>query len=190
MMAVLSTSDRCSATTDFSRLKAADAILMCVPTPLDRYRERDMSFVEKTTQTVAENLRRSHLVILESTTWPGTTEDLIIPILEKESDLKAGEEFFVAYSREREDPGNVNFKTSSIPTVVGGHGEAALRLATALYDTAIVKTVPVSNTRTAEAVKLTENIFRSVSIARVNELEVIYGVMAMVDSEVLAAADT
>src|SRR5690625_2928362 len=190
MMEVLSSSDRCSATTDFSRLKEADAILMCVPTPLDRYREPDMSFVEKTTQTVAENLRRGHLVILESTTWPGTTEDLIIPILEKESDLKAGEDFFVAYSPEREDPGNVNFKTSSIPKVVGGHGEAALRLATSLYDTAIVKTVPVSNTRTAEAVKLTENIFRSVNIAMVNELKVIYEAMDIDVHEVLDAADT
>src|SRR5690625_7759917 len=112
MMEVLSSSDRCSATTDFSRLKEADAILMCVPTPLARYREPDMSFVEKTTQTVAENRRRGHLVILESTTWPWTTEDLIIPILEKESDRKAGETFFRADSPERQATGNGNFTAS------------------------------------------------------------------------------
>lgn len=190
MMQVLSRSDRCDATTDFSRLKEADSILMCVPTPLDHHREPDMQFVEQTTLTVSRHLRKGHLVVLESTTWPGTTEELIIPTLEEGSGLKAGKDFYVAYSPEREDPGNIQFNTGSIPKVVGGHGEDALRLAMAMYDTAIVKTVPVSDTRTAEAVKLTENIFRSVNIAMVNELKVIFNAMGIDVHEVLDAAAT
>lgn len=190
MMQVLSRSDRCDATTDFSRLKEADSILMCVPTPLDYHREPDMQFVEQTTLTVSRHLRKGHLVVLESTTWPGTTEELIIPTLEEGSGLKAGKDFYVAYSPEREDPGNIQFNTGSIPKVVGGHGEDALRLAMAMYDTAIVKTVPVSDTRTAEAVKLTENIFRSVNIAMVNELKVIFNAMGIDVHEVLDAAAT
>jgi UDP-N-acetyl-D-glucosamine dehydrogenase len=190
MMQTLAKSDICDATTDFSRLKEADAILMCVPTPLDHHREPDMTFVEKTTQTVSEHLCEGHLVILESTTYPGTTEELIIPILEKQSGLKAGEDFYVAYSPEREDPGNENFNTSKIPKVVGGHGEDALKLACAVYDTAIVQTVPVSDCKTAEAVKLTENIFRSVNIALVNELKVVYQAMGIDVHEVLDAAET
>ena len=190
MMDVLSKSDRCDATTDFSRLNEADAILLCVPTPLDHHREPDMSYVEQTTQTVSKYLRKDQLVILESTTWPGTTEELMIPILEKNSGLKVGEDFYVAYSPEREDPGNPNFNTAKIPKVVGGHGEDALKLATAMYDTAIVQTVPVTDCKTAEAVKLTENIFRSVNIALVNELKVVYESMGIDVHEVLDAADT
>ncbi|MCC5913742.1 MAG: nucleotide sugar dehydrogenase [Balneolaceae bacterium] len=190
MMEKLSKSSICDATTDFSRMEEADALLMCVPTPLNHHREPDMTYVEKTTRTVAENLRKGHLVILESTTYPGTTEDLIIPILEEKSGLKSGTDFYVAYSPEREDPGNENFNTAAIPKVVGGHGEDAIRLACAMYETAIVKTVPVSNTRTAEAVKLTENIFRSVNIAMVNELKVIYGAMGIDIHEVVDAAAT
>lgn len=190
MMQVLSKSDKCDATTDFSRINEADAILMCVPTPLSQYREPDMSYVEKTTETVGEHLRKNQLVILESTTWPGTTEELIIPILEEKSGLKAGEDFYVAYSPEREDPGNPNFNTAKIPKVVGGHGEEALELALALYNTAIVETVPVSDTKTAEAVKLTENIFRSVNIALVNELKVVFKKMGIDVHEVLDAAAT
>lgn len=190
MMEVLSKSDRCDATTDFSRLVEADAILMCVPTPLSKYREPDMSYVEKTTETISKYLRKGQLVILESTTWPGTTEELMIPILEKNSGLKAGKDFYVAYSPEREDPGNVNFNTAKIPKVVGGHGEEALQLALAMYNTAIVQTVPVTNCKTAEAVKLTENIFRSVNIALVNELKVVYKKMGIDIHEVLDAADT
>ncbi len=170
MMDKLAKSGKADATTDFIRLKETDAILLCVPTPLDRHREPDMSYVEQTTETVSQYLRKGQLVILESTTWPGTTEELMIPILEKNSGLKAGTDFYVAYSPEREDPGNPNFNTAKIPKVVGGHGEEALKLATAMYDTAIVQTVPVSDCKTAEAVKLTENIFRSVNIALVNEL--------------------
>jgi UDP-N-acetyl-D-glucosamine dehydrogenase len=189
-MQALSESPICDATTDFSRLPEADALLFCVPTPLNTHREPEMKFVEQTTRVVSEHLREGQLVVLESTTWPGTTEELIIPILEEESGLKAGEDFFVAYSPEREDPGNTNFNTSKIPKVVGAHGEKALRLACELYNTAIVETVPVSDTKTAEAVKLTENIFRSVNIALVNELKVVYSKMGIDVHEVLDAAET
>lgn len=190
MMRVLSQSGRCDATTDFSRLVESDAILLCVPTPLNQWREPDMSFVVETTKTVARHLRRGQLVILESTTWPGTTEELMIPILEEASGLEAGKDFYVAYSPEREDPGNPNFNTERIPKVVGGHGEDALRLAKAMYDTAIVQTVPVRDCKTAEAVKLTENIFRSVNIALVNELKVVFHAMGIDVHEVLDAAAT
>jgi len=189
MMQTLSESDRCDATTDFSRLKEADSLLMCVPTPLDGHREPDMKFVVQTTETIAKHLRKGQLVILESTTYPGTTEDLIIPILEKGSGLKEGVDFYVAYSPEREDPGNVNFNTEKIPKVVGGHGDDALKLALAMYDTAVVQTVPVSDTKTAEAVKLTENIFRAVNIALVNELKVVFESMDIDVHEVLDAAE-
>lgn len=190
MMRVLSQSDRCDATTDFGRLAESDAILLCVPTPLNQWREPDMSFVVETTKTVARHLRRGQLVILESTTWPGTTEELMIPILEEASGLEAGKDFYVAYSPEREDPGNPNFNTERIPKVVGGHGDDALRLAKAMYDTAIVQTVPVRDCKTAEAVKLTENIFRSVNIALVNELKVVFHAMGIDVHEVLDAAAT
>ena len=190
MMQSLSQSDRCAATTDFSRLTEADAVLLCVPTPLNQYREPDMSYVISTTETVAHHLRKGQLVILESTTYPGTTEEVMIPLLEKHSGLIAGKDFYVAYSPEREDPGNPNFNTAKIPKVVGGHGEDALQLAQALYDTAIVQTVPVSDTKTAEAVKITENVFRAVNIALVNELKVVYAKMGIDVHEVLDAADT
>lgn len=190
MMQTLSESDKCDATTDFNRLKEADALLMCVPTPLDEHRQPDMQFVKSTCQTVGEHLRGGQLVILESTTYPGTTEDIIIPILESESGLTAGEDFYAAYSPEREDPGNPDFNTSKIPKVVGGHGSEAIELACALYDTSIVQTVPVSDTKTAEAVKITENVFRSVNIALVNELKLIFEQMGIDVHEVLNAADT
>lgn len=189
-MQVLSESERCFATADFSRLSEADALLMCVPTPLNTHREPDMTYVVETTKVIAKHLRKNQLVILESTTWPGTTQELIIPILEEESGLTSGEDFYVAYSPEREDPGNAEFNTSKIPKVVGGHGEEAVELACELYNTSIVKTVPVSDTKTAEAVKLTENIFRSVNIALVNELKVIYKEMGIDVHEVLDAAET
>ncbi|MCG2590422.1 nucleotide sugar dehydrogenase [Rhodohalobacter sulfatireducens] len=189
-MKVLSESERCFATADFSRLVEADALLMCVPTPLNTHREPDMTYVVETTKVIAKHLRKNQLVILESTTWPGTTQELIIPILEEESGLTSGEDFYVAYSPEREDPGNAEFNTSKIPKVVGGHGEEAVELACELYNTSIVKTVPVSDTKTAEAVKLTENIFRSVNIALVNELKVIYKEMGIDVHEVLDAAET
>lgn len=190
MMQVFSKSDRCDATTDFSRLAECDAILLCVPTPLNIWREPDMSYVVDTTRTVAKYLRAGQLAILESTTWPGTTEELMIPILEEVSGLKAGTDFYVAYSPEREDPGNPNFNTAGIPKVVGAHGEDALTLALALYNTSIVQTVPVRDCKTSEAVKLTENIFRSVNIALVNELKVVFHAMGIDVHEVLDAAAT
>ncbi len=190
MMQSLAKSNICDATTDFSRLKEADAVLLCVPTPLNQYREPDMSYVKNTAETVAHHLREGQLIVLESTTYPGTTEEVMIPILEKHSGLIAGKDFYVAYSPEREDPGNMNFNTAKIPKVVGGHGEDALKLALAMYDKAIVQTVPVSDTKTAEAVKITENVFRSVNIALVNELKVVYAKMGIDVHEVLDAADT
>jgi len=190
MMGVLAKSDKCSATTDFTELSSVDAVIMCVPTPLDEHREPDMSYVIDTTEVIGENLRKGQLVILESTTYPGTTEELIIPILEDKSGLRAGEDFYVAYSPEREDPGNPDFNTAKIPKVVGGHGEDALKVALALYNTSIVETVPVSDTKTAEAVKITENVFRSVNIALVNELKIVFQKMGIDVHEVLDAAAT
>lgn len=190
MMEKLAASDKCSATLDFSELEEMDVVIMCVPTPLNAYREPDMQYVEQTSRTIAEHLQEGQLIILESTSYPGTTDDLVIPILEEVSGLTSGEDFFVAYSPEREDPGNPNFNTSQIPKVVGGHGANALEVATELYDTVIVETVPVSNNKTAEAVKLTENIFRSVNIALVNELKVVFQEMGIDVHEVLDAAAT
>jgi UDP-N-acetyl-D-glucosamine dehydrogenase len=189
-MQVLASSAICEATTDFSRIPEADALLLCVPTPLNTYREPEMKFVTETTTVVSKYLRKGQLVILESTTWPGTTDELMIPILEKGSGLKAGSDFYVAYSPEREDPGNPDFNTAGIPKVVGAHGQDALKIACAMYDTSITKTVPVSNNKTAEAVKLTENIFRSVNIALVNELKVVFSKMGIDIHEVLDAAAT
>src|SRR5690606_22225797 len=151
------------ATADFSRLAEVDAILICVPTPLTRHREPDLSFVEATARSVAGSLRAGQLVVLESTTYPGTTDEVLRPILE-EGGLKSGQDFFLAFSPEREDPGNPDFGTSTIPKVVGGDGAHALELANALYGALVTKTVPVSSAATAEAVKLTENIFRAVNI--------------------------
>lgn len=190
MMQKLADSEKCDATAEFSRLEEADAVLMCVPTPLDEHREPDMKYVEQTAQTISTHLRKGQLIVLESTTWPGTTEELLIPILEKGSGLTAGKDFFVAYSPEREDPGNADFNTAKIPKVVGGASPEALEIACALYDEAIVETVPVSGARTAEAVKLTENIFRSVNIALVNELKIVYQKMGIDVHEVLNAAAT
>jgi len=190
MMETLAHSDHCSATNDFSELEKMDAVIMCVPTPLNTYREPDMQYVEKTTRTIGEHLQAGQLVVLESTSYPGTTDELIIPLLEELSGLKSGKDFFAAYSPEREDPGNAHFNTAKIPKVIGADGPEALSVAEELYDTVIVKTVPVSNSRTAEAVKLTENIFRSVNIALVNELKVVFQKMGIDIHEVLDAAET
>lgn len=177
------------ATTDFERLAVADAILIAVPTPLNKYREPDLSFVVKTTQAIAKRLRKGQLVVLESTTYPGTTSEVMCPIFEA-TGLKSGEDFFLGFSPEREDPGNPDFGTATIPKVVGGDGAEALALADALYSELVVKTVPVSSTATAEAVKLTENIFRAVNIALVNELKVVYEAMGVDVWEVIDAAKT
>ena len=148
---------RLEATADFRRLEEADAILICVPTPLTPHREPDLSFVVGTARAIAERLRPAQLVVLESTTYPGTTDEVLKPILEA-TGLKSGTDFFLAFSPEREDPGNEHFGTGTIPKVVGGDGPEALAAAKALYDALVVETVPVSSTATAEAVKLTENV--------------------------------
>lgn len=190
IMKVLSESSLSDATTDFKELKKVDVIIICVPTPLNKYNEPDMSFILSTTKTIAKNLRKNQLIILESTTWPGTTEELMIPILEKDSSLKVNEDFFVAYSPEREDPGNKQFNTQKIPKVVGGHGKEALKLSSSLYSKAIDEIIEVSSCRVAEATKLTENIFRSVNIAMVNELKTVFAAMNINVHEVLEAASS
>ncbi len=180
---------RFTATADFARLAEADAILICVPTPLTRQREPDLSFVVATADAIAKTLRPGQLIVLESTTYPGTTAEVVKPVLEV-AGLVAGTDFLLAYSPEREDPGNPHFDTASIPKVVGGDGERAMRAADTLYRRMVVKTVPVSSTQTAEAVKLTENIFRAVNIALVNELKTVYAAMGIDIWEVIDAAKT
>jgi UDP-N-acetyl-D-glucosamine dehydrogenase len=181
--------DRFAATLDPARLAGADAILICVPTPLGPHREPDLSYVEETSRMLAKALRPGQLVILESTTYPGTTRDVVKPILEA-SGLRSGADFFLAYSPEREDPGNAEFETSRIPKVVAGDGDDALRLASALYDCFVCRTIPVSSLEAAEAIKLTENIFRAVNIALVNELKVVFAAIGVDIFEVVDAAKT
>ena len=176
-------------TTDFSRLADCDVIVICVPTPLTRHREPDLSFIENTAEVIARNLKPGTLVVLESTTFPGTTEEVLTPILCK-SGLVAGVDFFVGFSPEREDPGNAHFRTATIPKVVAGDGEASGQLVAAFYGAVVDRIVPVSSARTAEAVKITENIFRAVNIALVNELKVIYDAMGIDVWEVIDAAAT
>lgn len=180
---------RFTATTDFDRLAACDAIIICVPTPLTRQREPDLSFVADTARAIARTLKPGQLVVLESTTWPGTTVEVVKPILEA-GGLVGGRDFFLAFSPEREDPGNASFSTATIPKVVGGDGPEAGRLAEALYRPLVTKVVPVSSTQVAEAAKLTENIFRSVNIALVNELKSVYAAMGIDIWEVMEAAAT
>ncbi len=180
---------RLAATADFARLGEVDAIIICVPTPLTRQREPDLGFIVSTTEAVAPHLRRGQLIVLESTTYPGTTREIMRPILER-AGLRSGHDFFLAYSPEREDPGNADFATGDIPKVVGGDGPDALRLARALYDGIVARTVPVSSLEAAEAVKLTENIFRSVNIALVNELKIVFEAMGIDVWEVIEAAKT
>ena len=189
VLAAALSAKRFSATDDFQRLGEVDAILIAVPTPLTRHREPDLSYVEHTATAVAKRLRRGQLVVLESTTWPGTTTEFVRPILET-SGLKCGIDFFLAFSPEREDPGNQQYGTATIPKVVGAEDPAALEFAASLYGALIDRVVPVSSSATAEAVKLTENIFRSVNIALVNELKVIYDKMGIDVWEVIDAAKT
>jgi UDP-N-acetyl-D-glucosamine dehydrogenase len=180
---------RLAATADFARLDEVDAIILCVPTPLTKQREPDLSFIVSTTESVAPHLRPGQLVVLESTTYPGTTREVMQPILER-AGLRSGRDFFLAYSPEREDPGNADFETGDIPKVVGGDGPEALSLVSALYDGIVARTVPVASLEAAEAVKLTENIFRSVNIALVNELKVVFEAMGIDVWEVIEAAKT
>ena len=180
---------RFSATTDFAGLAACDIIVICVPTPLTRHRDPDLSFVEATSRSIAEHLRAGQLVVLESTTYPGTTDDVVKVILEK-TGLKSGRDFFIGFSPEREDPGNQHYHTATIPKVVAGDGAEALALMKSFYGAAVKTVVPVSSNATAEAVKLTENIFRSVNIALVNELKTVYAAMGIDVWEVIDAAKT
>lgn len=188
-IAEMAAAKRFTATCDAKELAKADALIMCVPTPLTKNREPDMSFVEATTATIAQGLRTGQLVVLESTTYPGTTTELLKPMLE-EKGLRAGEDFFLAFSPEREDPGNGFYSTHSIPKVVGADDDKSRVLAMALYSNVVSKAVPVSTSATAEAVKLTENIFRSVNIALVNELKMVYERMGIDIWEVIEAAKT
>jgi UDP-N-acetyl-D-glucosamine dehydrogenase len=185
----LRTTGRFEATSDFSRLAEVDTILICVPTPLTRHREPDLGFIVNTAESIAPHLRRGQLVVLESTTYPGTTSEIVKPVLER-SGLCADADFFLAYSPEREDPGNLDFTTTQIPKVVGADTPATLGLACMFYEQLVPQTVPVSSMAVAEAVKLTENVFRSVNIALVNELKIIYGAMGIDVWEVIEAAKT
>ena len=182
-------SGRLAATTDFSRLGEADAVLICVPTPLTPQREPDMTYVVGSAREVARRLRPGQLVVLESTTYPGTTDELVRGILE-EGGRKCGWDFFLAFSPEREDPGRTDFTTTTTPKVVGGVDELSGDLAEALYAAVVTRTVRVSTARAAEATKLMENIFRAVNIALVNELKVVYERMGIDVWEVLDAAST
>ena len=182
-------SHRFGASSDFARLSEPDALVICVPTPLTPQREPDMTAIVSTAHQIRERLRPGQLVVLESTTYPGTTDELVRGILE-ESGLSCGRDFFLAFSPEREDPGNARYETATIPKVVGGVDERGGDLAQALYDRAISRTVRVSSARTAEASKLTENIFRAVNIALVNELKIVYDRMGLDVWEVLDAAST
>ncbi len=177
------------ATADLSRLSEPDVLLICVPTPLSDSRDPDLTYVEQTTRSIAKVLRPGQLIVLESTTYPTTTRDVMLPILE-ESGLKVGQDFFLAYSPEREDPGNVDFTAAGIPKVVGGHDPVSLELAVALYSQAIVQVVPVSSCEVAEACKILENTYRAVNIALVNELKMLFDRMGIDIWEVIDAAKT
>jgi UDP-N-acetyl-D-glucosamine dehydrogenase len=186
----LVTKGKFSASTDPARVREVEAVLICVPTPLNKNREPDISFVLKTGESIAPHLTRGALVVLESTSYPGTTEDELREVLEKGSGLKAGVDFHLAFSPEREDPGNPDSRVAVIPKVVGGYTPKCLERATALYQRAIQHVVPVSSCRAAEATKLLENIFRSVNIALVNELKGVYFAMGLDIWEIIDAAKT
>ena len=174
---------------DFAGLRKMDVIIICVPTPLDAHKNPDLSYVLGTTRVIAKHLRKGQLVILESTTYPGTTDEEMLPILSQRG-LRPGRDFFLAFSPEREDPGNRSYSTGTIPKVVGGLTPDCRRLVKLLYDQIMLRTVPVSSTRVAEAVKLLENIFRSVNIALVNELKIIFERMGIDVWEVIQAASS
>lgn len=180
---------RFEATSDFKNLSKADAVIICVPTPLDAHKNPDLSFVLKTTHDIAENLRRGQLIVLESTTYPGTTEEEMLPILES-TGLRVGKDFYLVYSPERENPGDEVFTTARIPKVLGGVTPSCRKVAKALYDQIVVLTIPVSAPRVAEATKLLENIFRSVNIALVNEMKMIFERMDIDVWEVIQAASS
>jgi UDP-N-acetyl-D-glucosamine dehydrogenase len=179
-----------SATSDFSRIQEADAVIICVPTPLNKNREPDISFILDTGRSIARFLQKGTLVVLESTTYPGTTDEDLREVLEIGSGLQAGRDFHLAFSPEREDPGNPDSKVAVIPKVVGGYTPACLEKAISLYSRAVKTVVPVSSCRAAEAAKLLENTFRGVNIALVNELKIVYSAMGIDIWEVINAAKT
>jgi UDP-N-acetyl-D-glucosamine dehydrogenase len=188
-LAGLVTAGRFHATDDFADLADCHVVVVCVPTPLTRQREPDLSFVEVTARTIARHLKPGQLIVLESTSYPGTTREVVKPILEA-TGLTSEVDFFVGFSPEREDPGNPNFATTTIPKVVAGDGPAAARLAEAFYGTVVDRVIGVSSLDVAEAVKITENVFRAVNIALVNELKVIFDRMGIDVWEVIEAAKT
>lgn len=181
---------KADATSDYSLAETCDALIICVPTPLTHHRDPDLSFIESTAHSIGPHLRRGQLISLESTTYPGTTEEVLVPILEEASGLKAGTDFLVSFSPEREDPSNKDFRTATIPKVVGGLNQDSLEAACALYNAVICHTVPVSSCRAAEATKLLENIFRCINIAMVNELKIVFAEMGIDIWEVVDAAKT
>ncbi|MCP4708402.1 MAG: nucleotide sugar dehydrogenase, partial [Planctomycetes bacterium] len=189
MMSEMVKSGRFRATETMSQLSKPDAILICVPTPLTKNREPDMQYVEATCETISKYMRKDQLVVLESTTYPGTTEELMLPILAK-SGLKAGKDYYLAYSPEREDPGNKDFRTSTIPKVVGGYDKGSLKRALEVYKYAIETLVPVDNCQIAEASKILENTYRCINIAMVNELKMLFDRMGIDVWEVIRAAST
>ncbi|HZZ26625.1 MAG TPA: nucleotide sugar dehydrogenase [Pirellulales bacterium] len=182
-------SQRFVPTADMQRLKEADAILICVPTPLNESRDPDLSYIEATARQIAAVLRPGQLIVLESTTYPGTTRDVVLPILAA-TGLKPGQDFFLAYSPEREDPGNPNYTASAIPKVVGGIDPGSSELAQSLYRQAVVQVIPVSSCEVAEACKILENTYRSVNIAMVNELKVLFDRIGIDVWDVIDAAKT
>ena len=177
------------ATIDFSRAVEVDVLILCVPTPLNKYREPDLSFITNTADALIPYFRKGHVLSLESTTYPGTTEEELLPRLES-SDLKVGEDIFLVYSPEREDPGNPDFTTNTIPKVVGGHTSACLEVGSAMYQLVIDHIVPVSSTKAAEMTKLLENIYRAVNIGLVNEMKIVADRMSIDIHEVIRAAAT
>lgn len=189
----MAASDRFTATADFTRLGEADVIISCVPTPLGKHLEPDLSFVERSTDDIARTLRRGQLIVLESSTYPRTTRDVMLPKLESaaaQRGLRLGADYFVAYSPEREDPGRKDHNTQTIPKLVGGVDAASGKIAVALYRQAIAQVIPVSSAEVAEAAKLLENIYRAVNIALVNEMKVVLSAMGIDIWEVIDAAKT
>jgi len=180
---------RFDATADFSRLAEADAIIICVPTPLGRHREPDLSFIQQTTDEIARRLRPGQLIVLESTTYPGTTRQIVLPALESRG-LKCGTDFFLAFSPEREDPGRKDESTQTIPKLVGGIDDRSGQISVALYQSAIRQVIPVASAEIAEAAKLLENIYRAVNIALVNEMKMVLTAMGIDIWQVIAAAAT
>jgi UDP-N-acetyl-D-glucosamine dehydrogenase len=183
------TGGRAEATTDFARTSDCDVLIICVPTPLGSHREPDLKYIRVTAETIARSIRREQLIVLESTTFPGTTREELLPRLES-SGLRCGKDFFVAFSPEREDPGNDRYNTKNIPKIIGGIDEPSLRVARALYASAVDTVVTVSSTEVAESAKLLENVFRAVNIALVNEMKIVFDRMGINVWEVIEAAKT